>query len=140
MRRDHPRHEAADRCRECHGVARSPVRAQRADHGLDAALLRRREEPDVDVRMGGGPHGFGVEGEVLVERVQADGLAVAGEGDPGWREMLEAEVDALERDPYRLPWRDDLPAATAASFEPFRERLETSYSEICNPLEIGMGG
>ncbi len=55
-----------------------------------------------------------------------------------WREDLAAEIDAMEADPYRLPWRDGLPRRLEASLEPFRERLEESYSYQCNALETGV--
>lgn len=55
-----------------------------------------------------------------------------------WREDLEAEIDAMEADPFRLPWRDGLPRRLEASLEPFRRRLEESYSYQCNALETGV--
>jgi len=56
------------------------------------------------------------------------------------REALIAEIVAMEADPYRLPWADGLPEPVIRSLQPFRERLEQSYSELCNPLEMGPGG
>lgn len=49
---------------------------------------------------------------------------------------LAAELEKLEEDRRRIPWEDGLPAAIAASFEPFRERLEASYVAAANPFEL----
>ena len=56
-----------------------------------------------------------------------------------WRRALEAELDALEADRDRLPWQRGLPRVMDRSLRPFRERLEASYSDLMNPLEIGPG-
>lgn len=62
----------------------------------------------------------------------------ANGGLGAWREQLAAEIEALDADPYRLPWADGLPPALERSFLPFRERLDRSYSEICNPVEMAL--
>jgi hypothetical protein len=56
----------------------------------------------------------------------------------GWREALVAEIAAMESEPERLPWADGLPAKITNSLEPYRDRLEASYSELCNTLEMGL--
>lgn len=53
-----------------------------------------------------------------------------------WKAALEAEVQAMGKDRYRLPWQDGLPAKTEASLEPFRQRFEQSYNAMTNPLEL----
>jgi hypothetical protein len=62
--------------------------------------------------------------------------------DPGelveWRELLEAEILKLETDADRIPWEDGVPDFISVSLEPFRERLEQSYSVMCNALEAGV--
>jgi hypothetical protein len=64
-------------------------------------------------------------------------LQAASEDDPsGFRERLAAEVEAVERDSRRLPWSDGPPEVTAASLEPFRERLEQAYDPASNPFEL----
>jgi hypothetical protein len=60
------------------------------------------------------------------------------ESDP-WRQRLVAEIAAMERDRFRIPWRDGLPPVIEASLEPYRARLEASYSAMCNPLEVLAG-
>jgi hypothetical protein len=56
-----------------------------------------------------------------------------------WGERLAAEIEALEADPRRVPWQDGLPEPIRASIEPYRERLEATYSPLTNPLELGQG-
>jgi hypothetical protein len=56
-----------------------------------------------------------------------------------WHPALAAEIEAMEQDPYRLPWRDGLPAELEGSLQPLRGRLDTSYSALCNPMEVFLG-
>ena len=53
--------------------------------------------------------------------------------------QLAAEITAMESDRFRIPWRDGVPEPIAASLEPYRRQLESSYSAMCNPLEIMAG-
>jgi hypothetical protein len=55
-----------------------------------------------------------------------------------WRETLSAEIAALEADDRRLPWEDGVPEAIASSLLPYRERLGSTYSAMCNELEVGV--
>jgi len=55
-----------------------------------------------------------------------------------WREQLQAEVTAMDADPSRLPWQNGVPDVIAGSLEPFRAKLEESYSPLCNPIEVGV--
>ena len=57
--------------------------------------------------------------------------------DP-WRKALAREIEALESSPSHLPWQGGLPAAIEASLQPFRTKLEQSYSPLINPLELEM--
>lgn len=54
-----------------------------------------------------------------------------------WFEMLTAEIDELDGDPFHIPWQSGLPREIEYSLEPYRERLEGSYSEMCAALELG---
>lgn len=54
------------------------------------------------------------------------------------RQALAREIEALERDRRRYPWTDGLPPATAASLEPFRERLLATYDPVSNPFELAI--
>jgi len=55
-----------------------------------------------------------------------------------WREALAAEVAAMDREPRRILWEEGLPPVLLDSLEPFRDRLETSYVEILNVVELGL--
>lgn len=55
------------------------------------------------------------------------------------RRQLEQEIALLDQDKERIPWRDGLPESLKKSLEPFRHRLEASYSPNLNTLEISHG-
>lgn len=63
-------------------------------------------------------------------------LAALPAEDTEWRRSLAAEISAMESEPGRLPWRDGVPASTAASLAPYRERLVSAYSPATNPFEL----
>lgn len=60
--------------------------------------------------------------------------------DPGaqkiWTQVLAGEIEAMHADRYRMIWQDGLPDVISSSLEPFRQRLEESYSPLLNTLEI----
>ena len=58
--------------------------------------------------------------------------------DADWITALREEAGALDARPLRLLWQDGLPDQTRASLEPFRDRLEASYSEVMNVVEVGL--
>jgi hypothetical protein len=66
---------------------------------------------------------------VLESRGAAEELA-------SWQESLSEEIGTMEVDRYHLPWLRGLPHVIENSLIPFRERLESSYSAMCNPLEV----
>ena len=49
-----------------------------------------------------------------------------------WDQLLKA----LEANPARIPWEDGLPEEFAVGLEPYRERLEATYSPATNPFEL----
>jgi hypothetical protein len=53
-----------------------------------------------------------------------------------WRREVEAEIAVVEGEPGRVPWQDGLPASVIADLEPFRSRLEESYSPATNIFEL----
>ncbi len=55
-----------------------------------------------------------------------------------WQKALEAEMEAMESNRYRLVWQDGLPEVIEKSLEPFRQRLEVSYSPLTNGMEIAL--
>ena len=60
----------------------------------------------------------------------------AGE-DAAWLRTLDEEIRALGLAELRVPWRDGLPARTAASLEPYYEELEATYRSLGPLLCIG---
>ncbi len=52
------------------------------------------------------------------------------------KELVAAELAALDADPGRMPWQDGLPEAFAVGLDPYRDRLEESYSPATNPFEL----
>jgi len=53
-----------------------------------------------------------------------------------WEGLLDAEIQAMEEDRFRLPWEGGLPNAIKTSLEPYRNRLEQSYNRLTNPFEL----
>ncbi len=93
------------------------------------------DEAEFGPRMGNSSIGR-IRGDLLqMLRNQLESLP-EGE-DETWRETLAAEIQAVEGDSRRLPWQDGLPPQIAASFEPYREALEASYSPVTNAFELG---
>ncbi|MFC2166547.1 hypothetical protein ACFLQZ_01120 [Acidobacteriota bacterium] len=60
----------------------------------------------------------------------------SGSGEDEWKGAFLAEIQALEADFYRIPWKDSLPFVIEASFRPFLTRLENTYSPLTNILEL----
>jgi hypothetical protein len=87
----------------------------------------------------------GVEPEQITWRLRRDITAMLKNleqelaADPeqaALRQAVTAELAALEADPNRVPWQSGLPEAFATGLEPYRERLEASYSKATNPFEL----
>jgi len=57
---------------------------------------------------------------------QLERLTVGG-ADDDLRRQLEDEIDAMKRDPERVPWQDGLPAPIEISLEPHREQLDRVF-------------
>ena len=69
---------------------------------------------------------------------QHEKLVARGSSDiqSEWRDLLKAEIQALEDDRFRLSWEDGLPDVIKMSLEPYRDRLERSYNVMTNPFEL----
>lgn len=50
--------------------------------------------------------------------------------------LVADELAAIDDDPRRMPWGDGLPEAFVAGLDPYRDRLEASYSPATNPFEL----
>jgi hypothetical protein len=74
----------------------------------------------------------------MMRRQLADLEEGTAESTP-WHDQLAAEVAAMEEDRFRIPWRDGVPERIAASLEPYRRPLESSYRALFNPLEVTVG-
>ena len=55
-----------------------------------------------------------------------------------WRTELAAEVEAMEKEPRRILWEEGLPPQLRESIEPFKDRLDASYGELMNVVELGL--
>lgn len=53
-----------------------------------------------------------------------------------WAEELQQEIQAMQDDPLRIPFAGVLPEAAGQGFEPYRGRLEGTYSVTVNPIEL----
>jgi hypothetical protein len=69
---------------------------------------------------------------------QHEKLVARGSSDiqSEWRDLLKAEIQAMEEDRFRLPWEDGLPDVIRESLGPYRDRLERSYNVMTNPFEL----
>jgi hypothetical protein len=69
---------------------------------------------------------------------QREKLAAGGapETAPEWQNLLDAEIQAMNADRFRLPWEDGLPEVIKASLDPYQDRLEQSYNAMTNPFEL----
>ncbi len=107
-----------------------------------------REGPD-GVRVGAFDDGDALFGEQAVRRryrryvlgmvraqMGASGPEAAAGAGEAWRDRLEREVQRLEVDPGRVLWQDGLPTNIEKALEPFRVRLEATWSASTNRLEL----
>ncbi|HPF71891.1 MAG TPA: hypothetical protein PLQ13_14555 [Candidatus Krumholzibacteria bacterium] len=72
----------------------------------------------------------------MLENQRQDARAAGA--DESWLAALDAQCERLEADPYALMWTDGLPEVVTASLEPWRDRLEASWSPATNVLEWDM--
>lgn len=55
-----------------------------------------------------------------------------------WKNLLNAEIEDLEADSHRIAWEEKIPDIIASSLEPFRARLESSYSSFLTAIELSV--
>ncbi len=113
-----------------------------ADDSTLHDIMAERSTADGSVQF---HFGGGMEPERLTWRLRRDITAMlrnldedlaAGSESSGLRALVIAELEALEADPARIPWEDGLPEPFAVGLEPYRERLEATYSPATNPFEL----
>ncbi len=87
----------------------------------------------------------GMEPEQITWRLRRDITAMLRNleselaADPEQTDLLQAviaELAELEADPGRVPWQTGLPEDFAVGMEPYRDRLEATYSRATNPFEL----
>ena len=112
-----------------------------AGESLMSDIMEMRSESDGSVQM----RFQGMDTEQITWQLRRDVRAMlrnfeqALSADPERTELSElvaAELAAIEADPERMPWEDGPPEAFAVGLEPYRDRLEESYSPATNPFEL----
>lgn len=92
-----------------------------------------------------GPEASLFSGSADNERIRSDLRAVlhrqlkaarAASVADAWLGVLAAEVEALDRDPERLPWQDGLPGPAEASLSQYRDRLDSTFSPAAAEFEL----
>ena len=73
---------------------------------------------------------------MLQNQLEKLGTAGSSESISEWKDQLQAEIQALEDDRFRLSWEDGLPDVIKMSLEPYRDRLDRSYNVMTNPFEL----
>ena len=112
-----------------------------AESELHAALEERAASGgSIQMSFGGD-----FEPERLTWRLRRDLLTILGNhaedlaDDPertAWWEEVEAEIKVVDTDPGRVPWQDGVPQVIAERLEPFRTRIESTYSPATNIFEL----
>ncbi len=106
----------------------------------DVMAERSTSDGSIQFHFGGG-----MEPERIAWRLRRDVTAMlrnldedlAADSDlSGLKELVKAELQELEADPARIPWEDGLPEEFAVGLEPYRTRLEATYSPATNPFEL----
>ncbi|MDH3591945.1 MAG: hypothetical protein OER88_08710, partial [Planctomycetota bacterium] len=93
-----------------------------------------RGRSSTNIQIDGGGHGANpfLQDQLIEMLVNA---RKASEEGTEWHALLVAEIEALKSDRSRMPWGSELPEATAASFEPYRDRLTGSWVGAADDFE-----
>jgi len=104
-------------------------------------IMERRSESDGSVQM----YFQGMDTENVEWQLRRDILAMLRNleqelaADPErteLRDLVTAEIEAIDADSHRMPWEDGLPEAFVVGLDPYRDRFEESYSPATNPFEL----
>jgi hypothetical protein len=107
--------------------ATGPMPADQAEGELEQDQQRRRLWARSQVNS------------LMLPLLQQAARQAAASTDPGtllWAGILQEEVRAVQDDPRRVPFAGSLPAQAGAGLEPFRQRLEQTFSVAVNPIEL----
>ena len=119
-----------------HGWLGHPVGESRLNDILEA-----RSELDGSMQM----HIDGMDTEHAERQLRRNiramlrNLEIELAGDPDrteLKELVASELAAIDADSGRMPWVDGLPEVFVVGFDPYRDRLEASYSPATNPFEL----
>jgi hypothetical protein len=104
-------------------------------------IMETRSEWDGSMHM----HIDGMETEEITRRRRRDLRAILENleqelairsGTSELHDLVAAELAAMDDDSHRVPWQDGLPDVFAVGLDPYRDRLEASYSPATNPFEL----
>lgn len=86
------------------------------------------------------PIGFDGIGFMSMSRVRSDLRGMFHRAAAAHPDDVAAvsELEQLEANPDRLPWQDGLPDEIATVFEPYRDRLEATWSAASNSFELSI--
>jgi hypothetical protein len=107
---------------------------ENAQVGTDSGSVTIRRDDAIPTGLGGISSHRIRRDVIAILRSQLD--ALGEDADPAWRERLTDEIDTLEENAGRVPWRGEVPDSIAASLEPFRDRLEAAYDPMTNSFEL----
>jgi hypothetical protein len=101
------------------------ARAEEHDHmemhidGMDVEHAREQLRDDIGA---------------MLRNLHDDLTAEADES--GLLDLVSTELDLMRADADRVPWQADVPIQLTAGLEPYRERLEATYSPATNAFEL----
>ena len=112
-----------------------------ADESLLNDIMEARSESDGSMQM----HIDGMDTEHMERRLRRDleamlrnleGEIAADSERAELKELVAGELAAMDDDPSRMPWEDGLPEVFVVGLDPYRDRLEASYSPATNIFEL----
>jgi hypothetical protein len=104
-------------------------------------IMEARSESDGSMRM----HIEGMDTEHLERQLRRDleamlrnleGEIAADPNRAALGELVAGELEAMDADRSRMPWRNGPPEIFTVGLDPYRDRLEASYSPATNVFEL----
>lgn len=56
--------------------------------------------------------------------------------NPKYPKLINRQIELMQKDKYRLPFKDSTPGFISKFFENHKDRLKTTYVKMLNPLEL----